>query len=192
MDVGLFIAASGMVAEQTRQDQLANDLSNATTPGYKADSSPQHSFGEVLLANTRGGVAVGSSVAGRLAGQDVHRPHAGRDHRNRRTARLRDRGSRLLRGPHRAGRPLHAQRAVHRLGVGDPDRRQRQPGPERLRNGSQSARPGHARSRGGRDLRTRQRRKAGRRTCTRARPRAKRKGPSARARSRARAWTPPR
>jgi flagellar basal-body rod protein FlgG len=64
MDVGLFIAASGMVAEQTRQDQLANDLSNATTPGYKADSSPQHSFGDVLLANTRGGAPVGSTAEG--------------------------------------------------------------------------------------------------------------------------------
>jgi flagellar basal-body rod protein FlgG len=69
MDVGLFIAASGMVAEQTRQDQLANDLSNSTTPGYKSDSSPQHSFGEVLLANTRGGVAVGSSAQGVALGR---------------------------------------------------------------------------------------------------------------------------
>jgi flagellar basal-body rod protein FlgF len=60
MDVGLFIAASGMVAEQTRQDQLSNDLANATTPGYKADESPQHSFGSVLLANTEGGAPVGS------------------------------------------------------------------------------------------------------------------------------------
>jgi flagellar basal-body rod protein FlgF len=63
------MAASGMVAEQTRQDQLANDLSNATTPGYKADSSPQHSFGEVLLANTRGGVPVGSSAEGVALGK---------------------------------------------------------------------------------------------------------------------------
>jgi len=69
MDLGLFIAASGMVAEQTRQDQLANDLANATTPGYKADSSPQHSFGQVLLANTRGGVPVGSTVGGVALGQ---------------------------------------------------------------------------------------------------------------------------
>src|SRR5277367_5095919 len=60
MDLGLFIAASGMVAEQTRQDQLSNDLANASTPGYKADESPQHNFGSVLLANTEGGVPVGS------------------------------------------------------------------------------------------------------------------------------------
>jgi len=60
MDLGLFIAASGMVAEQTRQDQLSNDLANASTPGYKSDSSPQHSFGSVLLANTEGGPSIGS------------------------------------------------------------------------------------------------------------------------------------
>jgi flagellar basal-body rod protein FlgF len=60
MDLGLFIAASGMVTEQTRQDQLSNDLANASTPGYKPDESPQHSFGEVLLANTEGGPSVGS------------------------------------------------------------------------------------------------------------------------------------
>jgi flagellar basal-body rod protein FlgG len=60
VDLGLFIAASGMVAEQTRQDQLSNDLANASTPGYKADESPQHSFGTVLLANTEGGASVGT------------------------------------------------------------------------------------------------------------------------------------
>lgn len=60
MDIGLFIAASGMVAEQTRQDQLSNDLANASTPGYKPDQSPQHSFGEVLMANTEGGTPIGT------------------------------------------------------------------------------------------------------------------------------------
>jgi len=60
MDLGLDIAASGMVAEQVRQDQLANDMANASTPGFKADETPQHSFGEVLLANTQGGSAVGA------------------------------------------------------------------------------------------------------------------------------------
>jgi flagellar basal-body rod protein FlgG len=60
VDAGLTIAASGMLAEQVRQDQLANDLANASTPGYKPDESTQHDFGEVLLANTEGGAAVGS------------------------------------------------------------------------------------------------------------------------------------
>ncbi len=60
MDLGLDIAASGMVAEQIRQDQLSNDLANAATPGFKPDETPQHSFGSVLLANTERGAAVGS------------------------------------------------------------------------------------------------------------------------------------
>jgi flagellar basal-body rod protein FlgF len=69
MDVGLYVAATGMLAEQTRQNQLSNDLANASTPGYKADESPQHSFGDVLLANTEGGTAVGSLDAGVALGK---------------------------------------------------------------------------------------------------------------------------
>jgi len=60
MDLGLDIAASGMVAQQVHQDQLSNDLANAATPGFKPDETPQRSFGSVLLANTGGGAAVGS------------------------------------------------------------------------------------------------------------------------------------
>jgi flagellar basal-body rod protein FlgG len=69
MDLGLDIAASGMVAEQVRQDQLANDLANASTPGFKPDETPQHSFGEVLLANTEGGTAVGAVNEGVALGK---------------------------------------------------------------------------------------------------------------------------
>ncbi|HLM86674.1 MAG TPA: flagellar hook-basal body protein [Solirubrobacteraceae bacterium] len=69
MDLGLDIAASGMVAEQARQDQLANDLSNASTPGFKPDETPQHSFGAVLLANTERGAAVGSVNEGVALGK---------------------------------------------------------------------------------------------------------------------------
>lgn len=71
MDLGLYIAASGMVAEQVRQDQIANDLSNASTPGFKPDYSPQHSFGDVLLANTEGGEAVGAVDEGVALGKAV-------------------------------------------------------------------------------------------------------------------------
>jgi flagellar basal-body rod protein FlgF len=60
MDRGLYIAASGMLAEQTRQDQIANDLANSSTPGYKADQSTQASFGSMLLENTATGQAIGS------------------------------------------------------------------------------------------------------------------------------------
>ncbi len=69
MDLGLNIAASGMVAEQIRQEQLANDLANASTPGFKPDETPQHSFGEVLMANTEGGAAVGSVNEGVALGK---------------------------------------------------------------------------------------------------------------------------
>src|ERR687892_687461 len=59
MDRGLYIAASGMLAEQIRQDQIANDLANASTPGYKGDRTAQRSFGDLLLANTANGAVVG-------------------------------------------------------------------------------------------------------------------------------------
>src|SRR5688572_28335096 len=48
MDRGLYLAASGMLAEQIRQDQIANDLANASTAGYKAERTTQQSFGEML------------------------------------------------------------------------------------------------------------------------------------------------
>src|SRR5688572_13506297 len=59
MDRGLYIAASGMLAEQIRQEQIANDLANASTPGYKGDRTAQRSFGDLLLANSTNGGVVG-------------------------------------------------------------------------------------------------------------------------------------
>jgi flagellar basal-body rod protein FlgG len=64
MDRGLYIAASGMLAEMARQDLLANDLANASTPGYKADRAEQRSFADVLLSNTRTGAPVGAVGTG--------------------------------------------------------------------------------------------------------------------------------
>lgn len=70
MDRGLYIAASGMLAELARQDQLANDLANASTPGYKRDRVSARSFGDVLMANTQTGSAVGGIGTGvRIATQ---------------------------------------------------------------------------------------------------------------------------
>jgi flagellar basal-body rod protein FlgG len=60
MDRGLYIAASGMLAELARQNQITNDLANASTPGYKSESSSQESFGQLLLANTSTGQVIGS------------------------------------------------------------------------------------------------------------------------------------
>jgi flagellar basal-body rod protein FlgF len=60
MDRGLYIAASGMLAEQVRQDQIANDLANSATPGYKSDRTTQTAFGSMLLANSATGAVVGT------------------------------------------------------------------------------------------------------------------------------------
>ncbi len=64
MERGLYIAASGMVAEQMRQDQIANDLANASTPGYKADRVTQRAFGDLLLSNTVTGQPIGGLTMG--------------------------------------------------------------------------------------------------------------------------------
>jgi flagellar basal-body rod protein FlgF len=64
MDSGLYIAASGMVAEQVRQNQLTNDLSNSSTPGYKVDHAEQESFGSLLLSNTATGQQLGTLSTG--------------------------------------------------------------------------------------------------------------------------------
>jgi flagellar basal-body rod protein FlgF len=64
MDLGLNIAAAGMLAEQVRQDQLSNDLANAATPGYKADTAIQSSFGALMLSNTATGQPIGSIQTG--------------------------------------------------------------------------------------------------------------------------------
>ena len=59
MERGLYIAASGMIAEQTRQDLLANDLANVSTPGYKSDRATQREFEEMLLRNSETGQGIG-------------------------------------------------------------------------------------------------------------------------------------
>src|SRR4051794_20691303 len=59
MDRGLYIAASGMLAEMARQDLLANDLANVSTAGYKPDRVAQRSFSEVMLENTSTGQPIG-------------------------------------------------------------------------------------------------------------------------------------
>ena len=59
MERGLYIAASGMLSEMVRQDQIANDLANASTPGYKPDRSSQRSFGDLLLRNGVTGAPIG-------------------------------------------------------------------------------------------------------------------------------------
>ena len=64
MERGLYTAPSRMHSEMQRQDLIANDLANASTPGYKADRVAQHSFSELLLANRQTGAAIGSLGTG--------------------------------------------------------------------------------------------------------------------------------
>lgn len=71
MERGLYIAASGMVAEQMRQDQIANDLANASTPGYKADRVTQRAFADLLLSNTATGQSIGGLTTGVAADRMV-------------------------------------------------------------------------------------------------------------------------
>ncbi len=59
MERGLFIAASGMLAAQIRQDVIANNLANATNPGFKREVLSQVAFGDMLLSNTQTGDAIG-------------------------------------------------------------------------------------------------------------------------------------
>jgi flagellar basal-body rod protein FlgF len=60
-----------MTAEMVRQDQIANDLANAATPGYKADRSEQRSFGDLLLQSTKTGQTIGTIGAGPLITRQV-------------------------------------------------------------------------------------------------------------------------
>nr|WP_027415188.1 flagellar hook-basal body protein [Aneurinibacillus terranovensis] len=46
---GIDAAASGMIANQARQEAITNNLANVNTPGYKADDSVYRSFPELLL-----------------------------------------------------------------------------------------------------------------------------------------------
>jgi flagellar basal-body rod protein FlgF len=64
MDPGLYIAASGMLAEQVRQNALSNNLSNASTPGYEPQEAEQSSFGAILMSNTATGQPIGTLDTG--------------------------------------------------------------------------------------------------------------------------------
>lgn len=70
-----------MLAEMARQDQLANDLANASTPGYKADRVSQRSFGDLMLSNSTDGSIVGPLGSGAAIDKQVTdvRPQALRD-----------------------------------------------------------------------------------------------------------------
>jgi flagellar basal-body rod protein FlgF len=64
MDSGLYIAASGMLAEMVRQEQISNQLANVNTPGFKPSGAVQEGFAELFLHNTETGAPVGSLSLG--------------------------------------------------------------------------------------------------------------------------------
>jgi flagellar basal-body rod protein FlgG len=74
MPNGIYSAAAGMAAQQTKLDAIANDLANASTTGYK---SVRVGFKD-LLYGAEQGVAVGSGAAaveiGRSQVQGVMQP----------------------------------------------------------------------------------------------------------------------
>lgn len=63
MTRGVYTAATGMLANQTAQDAIAQNLANANTTGYKQDIPQFQSFGQTLL-NAQGGDAPPSSIGG--------------------------------------------------------------------------------------------------------------------------------
>ncbi|HEY4094188.1 MAG TPA: flagellar hook-basal body protein [Baekduia sp.] len=71
MERGLYIAAAGMVTEMARQDQIANDMANAATPGYKSDQSQQRSFSDMLLQNSATGQTIGKLGQGPIITKTV-------------------------------------------------------------------------------------------------------------------------
>jgi len=46
---GIYISATGMVAESIRTDTIANNLANVNTTGYKKDVAVNNSFAEMLI-----------------------------------------------------------------------------------------------------------------------------------------------
>ena len=59
MERGLFAAASGMLADQIRQDVIANNLANATTAGFKGDTAVGEAFPSLLINQLQTGATIG-------------------------------------------------------------------------------------------------------------------------------------
>ena len=103
MERGLFIAASGMLAAQIRQDVIANNLANATNPGFKGEVLSQVAFGDLLLSSTQTGATVGPLNTGTQVTDDQAEPREQGVPLDAEHARPRDRRQRLLRRPDAEG-----------------------------------------------------------------------------------------
>lgn len=53
-----------MVSELSRQQRIAQDLANASTPGYKSEATTQRSFDDMLLFSRMSGYEVGAAGLG--------------------------------------------------------------------------------------------------------------------------------
>ncbi|MCO7175846.1 flagellar hook-basal body protein [Sporolactobacillus kofuensis] len=65
---GLYTSASGMIAEQRRQETLSNNLNNVDTPGYKSDQSKLRTFPEQLIERLGGDMTANRQVGGLATG----------------------------------------------------------------------------------------------------------------------------
>ena len=65
---GLYTAVSGLVTLEKQQSNISNNISNATTTGFKNDILITKSFDEVMLQN-RDKVVGNKNVTQKLAGQ---------------------------------------------------------------------------------------------------------------------------
>ena len=50
---GIYSAACGMRAQETRQSLIANNLANVATPGFKRDVGVGESFSEMVVRSGR-------------------------------------------------------------------------------------------------------------------------------------------
>jgi len=66
---GLYIAASGMLAAEIRQDVIANNLANSTNPGFKGDKLVEQSFSDMLLVQAQNGATIGPLSTGAQVAQ---------------------------------------------------------------------------------------------------------------------------
>lgn len=51
---GFYTVASGMIAQQRRTEMLTNNISNANTPGFKAEQSSIRSFPNMFMSSVQG------------------------------------------------------------------------------------------------------------------------------------------
>jgi flagellar basal-body rod protein FlgF len=69
---GLYIAASGMLADQVRQDVIANNLANANTAGFKGDRAVASAFASMLIQQVGNTTPIGQMGLGvRIDGVSV-------------------------------------------------------------------------------------------------------------------------